>query len=424
MPGSLVIFEDARFRNLQPMTFLRPVYFLRAGARPIYTKILDEFDGYSPYLFCRPEIERLTSELTDIPVNTVSDRHAEEIIFINGAVRINSDFADALKKARTSVIITTPDDDIAAMKIVGHLSDEYYQLLMNGDLQRFIDRFDSDAEKMKLEMPFYNYLWDFVAAIGDEIKDDFEFYSNRVNDKKYKAVDTDEFPGAYFIEPEKILVAADVEILPGTVIDASHGPVILDRGARIEPPTYLIGPAYIGSKSILVGGRIEGSSVGPVCRVGGELEESVIQGYSNKYHAGFIGHSYVGEWVNFGAMTTNSDLKNNYRSVSVSVNGDMIDTGMLKIGSFVGDFTKTAIGTLFNTGINIGISCNILGEGLVTDKEIQPFTWYSPRHKMAYNAVKAIETIERTMVRRKVNTSDALAERLHQIYNLYWKNAS
>jgi len=423
MPGSLVIFEDARFRNFQPLTFLRPVCFLRAGVRPLYKKIIDEFDGYSPYIFCRPEIERLTSEQTDIPVNTMSDRHTDEVILINGALRFKSDLAEALKKADTSVIISTPDDDIAAMKIVGQLSDESYQFLMNGDLQGFIDKFEPDAETMKIDLPFYNYLWDFMAVIDDEIKDDFDFFQ-KTDVKNYSVINIDEFPGANFIDSDKILIAADVEILPGSVIDASHGPIVLDRGARIEPPTYLIGPAYVGPESILVGGRIEGSSIGPVCRVGGELEESIIQGYSNKYHAGFIGHSYVGEWVNFGAMTTNSDLKNNYRSVSVSVNGEMIDTGMLKVGSFIGDFTKTAIGTLFNTGINIGLSCNILGDGLVTDKEIKSFTWYSPRHKMTYNVVKAIETIERTMIRRKINTSEALADRLRQIYSSSWKSES
>jgi hypothetical protein len=166
---------------------------------------------------------------------------------------------------------------------------------------------------------------------------------------------------------------------------------------------------------MVTGGKISGCSIGAVCRVGGEVEETIIQGYTNKYHAGFLGHSYVGEWVNFGAMTTNSDLKNNYTPVKVAVNGKEIDTGSLKVGSFIGDFTKTAIGTLLNTGINIGISCNLVSDSLVVDKEIPDFTWYSMRHKMEYSMAKALDTIERTMARREKKLTAALRKRLEEV---------
>ena len=100
------------------------------------------------------------------------------------------------------------------------------------------------------------------------------------------------------------------------VIDAEHGPVYLDEGAEIHPFTRIEGPCYVGKKSILLGAKCrEGNSIGPFCRIGGEVEESIIQGYSNKYHDGFLGHAYVGEWVNLGALTTNSDLKNDYSTV-------------------------------------------------------------------------------------------------------------
>ena len=266
MSGSIVIFEDARFRNMEPLTFLRPVYFLRPGIRPLYQKIIDELSGYKPYLFCRPEIESLTSELTDIPINTISDRHIDEIIFINGALRYNNEFIEALKRADSSVIINTPDDDIAALKVVGHLSDDLYQYLMNGDLQDFVDKFEPDAEKMKIELPFYNYLWDFIAAIDDEIKEDFTYFKEK-DKARFSVPDHKKYHGVYFINTGNILLASDANILPGSVIDASHGPILIDSRARIEPPTYLIGPAYIGIDSILVGGRIEGSSIGEVCRV-------------------------------------------------------------------------------------------------------------------------------------------------------------
>jgi hypothetical protein len=117
-------------------------------------------------------------------------------------------------------------------------------------------------------------------------------------------------------------------------------------------------------------------SIGPMCRVGGEVEESIIQGYSNKYHDGFLGHAYVGEWVNLGALTTNSDLKNDYGSVAVIMDGkNPIDTGSTKVGSLIGDHTKTSIGTLFNTGAYVGAMCLIMATGKPLAKFIPSFAW-------------------------------------------------
>ena len=117
------------------------------------------------------------------------------------------------------------------------------------------------------------------------------------------------------------------------VIDAEHGPVYIDEDVEVHPFTRIEGPCYVGKKSILLGAKCrEGNSIGPICRVGGEVEESIIQGYSNKYHDGFLGHAYVGEWVNLGALTTNSDLKNDYSTVSVILDGREADRHRLDQG--------------------------------------------------------------------------------------------
>ncbi len=113
-----------------------------------------------------------------------------------------------------------------------------------------------------------------------------------------------------------------------------------------------------------------------MCRIGGEIEESIIQGYSNKYHDGFLGHAYVGEWVNLGAMTTNSDLKNDYSAVEMTLDGKTkINTGSTKVGSLIGDHTKTSIGTLFNTGSYVGGMCLIMASGVPLAKWIPSFAW-------------------------------------------------
>ena len=167
---------------------------------------------------------------------------------------------------------------------------------------------------------------------------------------------TVEEPNAIRGSRKDVYVAPGAVVHPMVVIDAEHGPVYLDEGVEVHPFTRIEGPCYVGKKSILLGTKCrEGNSIGPMCRVGGEVEESIIHGYSNKYHDGFLGHAYVGEWVNLGALTTNSDLKNDYSSVSVILDGNTpINTGSTKVGSLIGDHTKTSIGTLLNTGAYVG----------------------------------------------------------------------
>jgi len=170
---------------------------------------------------------------------------------------------------------------------------------------------------------------------------------------------------------QQLWVGPGAVVHPFVAIDLSNGPVVIDEGAEVHPHTRIEGPGYIGKKTIVVGGKIrEGCSIGPVCRVGGEVEESIIHGYSNKYHDGFLGHAYVGEWVNLGALTTNSDLKNDYTGVKVRVRSALVDSEDTKVGSFIGDHTKTSIGTLFNTGTVVGCMVNCVAHGGLMPKYI------------------------------------------------------
>ena len=150
-----------------------------------------------------------------------------------------------------------------------------------------------------------------------------------------------------------------------TVLDAEHGPIYLDEGAVVHPFTRIEGPCYIGQNSVLFGCKCRaGNSIGPMCRVGGEVESTILHGYSNNYHDGFLGHAYVGEWVNLGAMTTNSDLKNDYSEISVVLDGKVsVPTGETKLGALIGDHVKTSIGTLFNTGAYVGAMTMIVTDG-------------------------------------------------------------
>jgi UDP-N-acetylglucosamine diphosphorylase/glucosamine-1-phosphate N-acetyltransferase len=205
------------------------------------------------------------------------------------------------------------------------------------------------------------------------------------------------------------------------VIDAEHGPVYIDEEAEIHPFTRIEGPCYIGKKSILLGAKCrEGMSIGPMCRVGGEVEESILQGWSNKYHDGFLGHAYVGEWVNLGAGTTNSDLKNDYSNVSVSLDGhSTIDTGSTKVGCLVGDHTKTSIGTLFNTGAYVGAMALILATGKPLPKFIPSFAWFMDGVvTKGFGKGKLYETARVAMSRRKrqwTPAQEAMWDAIHEL---------
>ena len=175
--------------------------------------------------------------------------------------------------------------------------------------------------------------------------------------------------------PEDVYVSSCATVDPFTVLDARQGPVFVDREAAIGSFTHLEGPCYVGPGSQLFRAHVRAATtIGAQCRVGGEVEESILHGYVNSYHDGFLGHAYVCPWVNLGALTTNSDLKNDYSSVRVPLAGEMIETGSTKVGCFIGDHTKTALGSLFNTGSSIGVMCMVLPAGGLLPKHIPSFS--------------------------------------------------
>ena len=187
-----------------------------------------------------------------------------------------------------------------------------------------------------------------------------------------------EDPSAIRGSGKDIFVGRGAKIHPMVVLDAEHGPIYIDEEVEIQPFTRIEGPCYIGRNSILLGAKCrEGNSIGPWCRIGGEVEESIIQGYSNKYHDGFLGHAYVGQWVNLGALTTNSDLKNDYSEVKITLDGrTQLSTGSTKVGALIGDHAKTSIGTLLNTGTCVGAMAVLVAGGQLLPKFIPSFAWY------------------------------------------------
>lgn len=245
--------------------------------------------------------------------------------------------------------------------------------------------------------------WDLVEANASQIAEDVEALHGR--------------RGGFRLTDVKILgdhvisVGVGVEVEPGVVLDAREGPLRFDDGVRVQAPARLAGPLYVGRGTLLYGGTVNRSSIGPVCKVRGEVDTSVVTGHANKAHDGYLGHALLGRWVNLGALTTNSDLKNNYAPVRVRLGDEQVDTGLLKVGCFIGDHVKTGIGTLLNTGAVIGAGSNVFG-GLMCPVHVPPFSWGAGEQLVEFRLEKFIEVARAAMARRDVELTDGMRELL------------
>jgi UDP-N-acetylglucosamine diphosphorylase/glucosamine-1-phosphate N-acetyltransferase len=214
-------------------------------------------------------------------------------------------------------------------------------------------------------------------------------------------------PGVYRVGDGALSLGEGAVVEPGVVLDLRAGPIRVDDGARVQGPARLTGPLYVGAGTVILGGRVGTSSIGPGSRIHGEVTDSVILGYANKAHDGHLGHAVLGAWVNLGAFTTNSDLKNNYGTVRVPTPDGEVNTGLIKVGAFLGDHVKTGIGTLLNTGSVVGAGSNLFG-GLMPPTSVPPFSWGAGANLREYRLDQFLEVVEHAMERRGVHLTPGL----------------
>lgn len=276
--------------------------------------------------------------------------------------------------------------------------------LPTDDHLRFPARHDAEPG-IELEGKVLLHPWDLIGGTGDQLADDLRGVGS-----------TDGTPsGVGRVGEDPLDLGPGAEIEPGVVVDTRRGPVRLEDHVRIEGPARLVGPLLVRRGSTIRGGRVGDSYIGPSCRVHGELSESILLGYDNKAHEGHLGHAILGRWVNLGAMTTNSDLKNNYATVRMWTLDGHRDTGLLKVGCFFGDHVKTGIGTLINTGTVLGAGSNIFG-GVTPPPVVPPFSWGSGTDLRDYRLDKLLEAIERAMARRDVRLTPGMRKLLSRAW--------
>lgn len=200
---------------------------------------------------------------------------------------------------------------------------------------------------------------------------------------------------------------------PGVVFDVRRGGVVLEAGVEVRSGTRLEGPLFVGSRTLLLGGAIRHSAIGPHCRVHGEVSSAVFLGYANKSHDGFLGHTVVGQWVNLGAGTITSNLKNTYGEVRLDLPGGRLTTGRTNLGSLLGDHAKTAIGTMLSTGTVVGAGANVVGTPV--PRWVPPFAWGAAGGEFL-ESDGFVKVARRVMPRRGVEVGPAEEASLRAIH--------
>ena len=404
----ICIFEDEQYLNFEPLIHSRPVFDLVCGMTTLKEKIIRAFPKDKVVLKCRNNLESfLKAENPKCKVNQFDN---DDYLFINGRIIAPSILKNILKVKRTDEKVFVSKGIVVAAKV----SEKRIKDLVLDKIEIINTEMLKNLPPEEVEINYASYLWDLVYQNGKEIQNDFKLYArNKTSTNKKK------FEGVSFVNRKNIFIEKDVDIKPGAVLDASTGPIFIEKNVTIFPNAVIQGPVYIGESSTIKSCATiyPNVSIGKVCKVGGEVEDTIIHSYTNKQHSGFLGHSYLGSWINIGADTNNSDLQNNYGTIKVQVNGRHIDSGRQFVGLMMGDHSKTAINTMFNTGTVVGFSSNVFGAGF-PPKYIPSFSWGGSESMKEYKLSKAIETAKAVFSRRDKDFSKADEEMFEYIFDL------
>lgn len=470
MKEFVCIFEDKKFSNFFPLSLSQPVFELRIGGKSFRTRMLDDLGAERSGVLCREYLAPLVSVREEgVMVNQVPDG---EIIFLNGRLLCLGDELHELLSRVPENGMAVKGGYVVAARLSAEAARSFAEYIQSRVSEQTIDRLceelrayaglpaekqskkgskkfdaadagegtdeddhavgqDNVAEKLPKRLlkliddqnltrmdsndaRLLSFPWQIIDKNPAVIEDDFQKSPFRGQSEESVI-----YPGVQMVGEENIVVGESAVIRPGAVLDASSGPIIINDGTTVMANACILGPVYVGKNSLIKTGAkiLEGTSVGDVCKIGGEVDQTIFANYSNKQHDGFIGHSYIGEWVNIGAGSNNSDLKNNYSSVRMWCAGVIHETGRQFLGCIIGDHTKIGIGAVINSGTVIGFASNVYGSD-IPDRFIPSFSWGKAGELVPYETGKALLTAQVVTERRNVKFDDAYKSVFKKIVEL------
>ena len=393
-------FEDHFLENFHPLTLTRPLFDLRVGILTLGEKWMHALgepeQGTKGVL--RGHLKGVFKEVT------LTDP-IQQILWINPRFIPNSGLISQIKKLTESEGIYVDGQLVAALIDAGIYQKWSQSSVKKEDLKSTLT-YEGDLTVIKNS-------WELFQLNGKEIVNDIKLL-------KTEAVQSvGNYPHALLINPDQIYIEEGAIIEPGALLFAEKGPIYIGKNAHIMANSVVRGPSAICDQSVVkMGAKIyEETTIGPVCKVGGEISNVIFHSYSNKPHDGYVGNSVFGQWCNLGADTNTSNLKNNYSHVKVVdwKTKKEYDTGQQFIGTIMGDHSKTGINSMLNTGTICGVCCNLFSDSY-PPKFVPSFSWVSGNNIVPYHFEKAVEAMEKMMQRRSVPLIPAYRRMMKAIF--------
>jgi UDP-N-acetylglucosamine diphosphorylase/glucosamine-1-phosphate N-acetyltransferase len=384
---NFILFDDQTVRsNLLPITFTRPVAEVRFG-------ILTMREKWEHYL--KTKTSFLTEAYLQKKYPLVKD---DENILINSSVAHSDSLVEEILALKTNQAL------VGNVKVIA----------MNLTLESLENMDEADPEEVKLKSDTFciNNIWDLFAKLNQAIPDDFALLTK--GRKSQKLSDTNRVIGEHPVFLEE---GAKAEM---AIFNTTAGPVYIGKNAEVMEGSIIRGPFALGEGGVVkIGAKVYGpTSIGAYSKIGGEVNNSLILGYSNKAHDGFMGQSIIGEWCNLGADSNTSNLKNTYDTVRIWNYGQetFTDTGLQFCGLIMGDHSKSSINMMFNTGTVVGVNVNVFGTGFPR-QFIPSFNWGGPSGYKKYNFRKAVEVAKRVYARRGKEFDSVEQDILKAVYD-------
>ncbi len=385
----IILFDDQTWKTLWPFTLTRPVAAVRVGILTIgekWEKIFSE------------EVSYLTADYLQAKYKYTP---GDDNLFINGSVLPGDNIKREIADLKNNEALAGKNGELIAVRL-----DRDHAEVFSPDEHK-----DYNVKQAASSFKAINRPWDIFAMNGDEIFSDFSIVTKGRTSAPLGSTVSFTGKGDIFVEP-----GAKIE---HAIVNTEEGPVYIDKETKIMDGSLIRGPFVLGRGSVVkMGAKIYGpTTIGPFSKAGGEINNCVIFGYSNKAHEGFLGNSVIGEWCNIGADTNTSNLKNNYADVRVwsYIDEKFIDTGLKFCGLFMGDHSKCGINTMFNTGTLVGVFANIFGSGFPRTF-IPSFSWGGAHGFSTYKLEKAFEVAGKVMERRNVELSPADMDLLENVF--------